>query len=323
MDSDSNATTTAAVVEPVVTPDNSTETSTVTISKLKENIRAVVDKMNEVCKVNSIMLKKIQSLDEEIVKLNEENDNLYDELYDQKVDLTSLNQYGRRENVEFCNVPESVSQEQLNHHITEVMKSMGIKVNNNTIHVLHRIGKSSPSRPRNVIVRFTDRKTAFTVLKKKKKLNDGKFKRYYVTENLCPYNKLIFNKLYARKKNNEIHSLWSFNGNVFVKVREGDERFHVKHLDDIPSLFADDGSDADSVSSAPNQQQQPPPPPFDDHPDHVVSDHAEDAPSQKSRRRSSLFRSHPVPRRLSIVDEESEAENSLLRTPIPPLIIKV
>ena len=321
MDLNTN-TATADVVQQVATPDNSTETSTETISKLKENIRAVVDKMNEVCKVNTIMLKKIQSLDAEIVKLNEENDKLYDEIYEQKVDLTSLNQYGRRENVEFCNIPETVSQDQLKEHITEVMKSMGIKLSGNDIHVLHRIGKSSSSRPRNVIVRFTNRKTAFTLLKKKKKLKDGKFKRYYVIENLCPYNKRIFNKLYARKKNNEIHSLWSYNGNVFVKVHEGDDRVQVQHLDDIPDLFTDDESDADSVSSAPDQQQQPPPP-FDDHPDHADNDLAEDASYKKNRRRSSLLRSHPVPKRLSIVEEESEAENSVLRTPIPPLLIQV
>ena len=167
------------------------------------------------------MLEKLQSL-------TKDNDELYDESYELRKELASLNQYGRRENVEFCNIPESINQENLQNHIITVMNSMDIKVAPKDIHNLHRIGRSSPSRPRNVIVRFTtNRKTAFTLLKNKKKLNSGNYKRYFITENLCPYNKRIFNALYRRKKNDELHSLWTYNGNVFVKIHELDDRTQV------------------------------------------------------------------------------------------------
>ena len=114
---------------------------------------------------------------------------MYDELYEQKVDLTYLNQYGRRENVEICWIPESVSQDELQKHILDVTKTMGVKVPPNGIHIVHRIGKSRNSRPRNVIVRFVNRQTAFSLLKNKRKLNNGRYKNYFITENLCPYNK--------------------------------------------------------------------------------------------------------------------------------------
>ena len=207
-------------------------------TKLKETIQLLLTKMNEIVTVNNQMLEKIRSL-------QVDSNKIYDELYDQKVELAELNQYGRRENIELCGIPESVKQEHLEKHVLEVAKSMGVNVPSKGIHILHRIGKPSNSRPRNVIVRFHDRKTAFSMLKNKKKLNSGRFKKYFVTENLCPYNKRIFSKLYRLKKNNEIHSLWTYNGNVFVKIKENDERQQVYHLYDIDNLFGDSEAGSD------------------------------------------------------------------------------
>ena len=209
------------------------------IETLKETILAITEKLSEFVEVNSRLMQRVE-------ELTKNQDNIYDQLYDHKVDLTSLDQYGRRENVEICGIPETIKQEDLLPHIVEVMKSMGLKrITEKDIHNYHRIGKQSNSRPRNVIIRFVNRKTAFTLLKNKKKLNSGRYKRYFIIENLCPYNKQIFNKLYRLKKNKDIHSLWTFNGNVFVKVTENDERTQVFHLDDIDGLFADQDPDSD------------------------------------------------------------------------------
>ena len=303
-------------------PADSTEAD---LTKLKENFRLVVDKLNEICKVNTVMLQKLKALSDDNEKLVSENDKLYDELYDQKIELTSLDQYGRRENVEFCNIPESISQEQLLKHIIEVMKSVNITVTGKDIHAHHRIGKSSSNRPRNVIVRFVNRKTAFTLLKNKKKLKNTQYNNYYITENLCPYNKKLFNILYKRKKNKDIHSLWSYNGNVFVKVREDYDRVHVQHLDDIDDLFSDDDEDDVNSGSEGEADSGEPVPVIveSDHPDNMRNDYkmVDKDSSQKNRRRSFTIsktsKSFPR-RRLSMVYEQNE---EVLRTPIPPVVI--
>ena len=321
--------------------------STETLQKLKGNMRVVVDKLNEICKVNTIMLEKIRQLTEDNDKLTKEQDDIYEELYYHKVEITGLNQYGRRENVEFAGIPESVEQDQLQAHVIAVMKSMGMNnITGKDIHALHRIGKKS-TKPRNVIVRFVNRKTAFSLLKNKKKLNTNKqYKQYFITENLCPYNKKIFNRCYRLKKNKELHSVWSYNGNIFVKVRESDQRIQVEHLDDIDDLFTD-GDDDESVcddagngndnsENSGNNSTKSNTDDFQDNPDNVRDDHAEstagdllvatDGKNNFNRRRSSGFRVRPKinPRNLSMVEEvDSDAENSILRTPIPPLVIHI
>ena len=258
------------------------------------------------------MLQKIQELVAENNDLADKNSDLSDEVKKQKIEITELNQYGRRENVEFCNVPESIDQQSLENHIITVMKSIGINVPAHQIIGVHRIGKKRPNRPRNVIVRFVNRKNAFSLLKNKKKLNTGIYKRYFIIENLCPYNRQIFNYLYKSKKNDEIHSVWSFNGQVYAKVNENDDPSRIQHFDDIDDLFEDSDYGENGEESNENGD------------DDAVNSQSEGnffAKAGFGGRVGFTPKSSPkkkTKRRLSDITEES-----VLRTPIEPLIIKV
>ncbi len=219
------------------------EVSNAVLQKLKSDLRTAIDKMNEICAINNIMLKKLAVLSEDNNKLYDRNDELSDELRERTIELNELNQYGRRQNVEICNIPESIPQNALENHVIEILKSIGItNINPYNIVGVHRIGKKFNSKPRNVIVRFLNKKSAFSFLKKKKNLKSSKFKNYYVIENLCPFNKKIFNRLYKLKKENELHSVWSYNGQVFVQLEENGERIQVQHLDEIRDLFVEEES---------------------------------------------------------------------------------
>ena len=165
--------------------NNSNDPGQASLSQVKSHLRSCIEKLNEVCQVNNAMLSKIS-------ELVNENNKLYDEIEEQKIEIAELNQYGRRENVEICGIPDNVTQNKLEGHVISLLKSIGVTVTSNQIHSVHRIGKSKPSRPRNVIVRFVNRKHAFSALKNKKKLNSGDYKKCFIIENLCPYNKKIF-----------------------------------------------------------------------------------------------------------------------------------
>ena len=276
------------------------------IQKLKEDLRTVIDKMNEICKVNTAMLKKLAAV-------CDENDNLQEQVREQKIEIAELNQYGRRQNIEICNVPESIDQKDLENHVIEILKSLNIKIVASNIVGCHRIGKKS-KRPRNVIVRFINRKTAFTVLKRKKELKNGNFKNYFVIENLCPLNKRIFNKLYRLKMEKEIHSVWSFNGQVFCKLVEDGDRIQVQHVDEIADLFNDyDSEYADDGNENKSQTA-------DSSADNIETSKDGDGFRSDGFLQSSFSLKKKTPnRRLSIIEEET----SLLRTPIIPLIIKI
>ena len=95
------------------------------------------------------------------------------------------------------------------------------------------------------------------------------------------------------------------------------------------SNLPDDAKDGKSKSSSNSDNLLP------DDPDNVVRDHARSTPkfgnlgfsdsTKRNRRRSSNFQSRPtVTRHLSMVEEvDTDAESSILWTPIPPLVIQI
>ena len=142
----------------------------------------------------------------------------------------------RRENIEFHNVPESIDQKSLEKHILAVLESINIQLQHYDIVAVHRIGKIIHGKNRKVLVRFINRKNAFRCLKNSRKLKHSTnimFKSYFITENLCPDNRQIFNRCYKLKKHGDIYNVWTYNGAVFFKFSENEDVISIKHFDDI------------------------------------------------------------------------------------------
>ena len=60
--------------------------------------------------------------------LTEYNDGLFDKCYQLDCQLTSLNQYSRRNNLEIQGIPERIKQCDLENHVIETFIKIGIKV---------------------------------------------------------------------------------------------------------------------------------------------------------------------------------------------------
>ena len=117
----------------------------------------------------------------QIKNLEKSNEDLVNSMYNLEVELSKLNQYGRRENIEIANIPESIPQRNLESHVIEMLGSMGVEVESYDIAAIHRLGKQRRNMNRNVIVRFINRKHSIGALNNKKKLLDiPRFKKYMI-----------------------------------------------------------------------------------------------------------------------------------------------
>ena len=161
-------------------------------------------KMNEFSRTISLLEKKNFMLEKLVTSLRtkaEENERY----------IVNQDIYSRRNNVEFCNISENVSDDQLEDYILKLLNSFNFRISNYDIVDVLRIGKKKRNRARNVIVRFLNRKDAFRSLKLNYRLKSSlQYKTVFVTENLCPFNKRIFNALYKLKKSDIILSVWVF-----------------------------------------------------------------------------------------------------------------
>ena len=90
---------------------------------------------------------------------------IYDSLYDMEVHYNNLNQYTRRNNIVITNISEKITQWSLEEYVLKVMKSLDVNIVSYDLVAVHRLGKFVVGKNRNVIVRFVNRKNAFSCLR--------------------------------------------------------------------------------------------------------------------------------------------------------------
>ena len=211
------------------TDDESLVSETNKLTVLQKDIDDLSSRLTGVILNNSVLNKRLNELTDEYYSLYEKLDEL--DMY-----IVNLDQYSRRNNIELRNIPENITS--LETHVINVLASIDITVNSYDIVAVHRLGKPNKNYTRSVIVRFVNRKFAYSALEKSKKLNKSnnkEYKRIFITENLCPTNRNIFNHLYKLKKESKINNVWTFNGSVFFKLTDNkNERSKkIKYIDEI------------------------------------------------------------------------------------------
>ena len=189
--------------------------------------------------------KQVKEYKHRLHQLTMNNESILESIYNNEINIAFNNQYSRRENIEFINIPEKIKQSQLEDTVIKILNCMGVNVSSYNIVGVHRLGKPRDNKTRNVIVRFLNRKHAIDVLRNKRELPKARtigYNNLYVIENLCRTNKKIVDRCYQLNKSGDIKSLWSFNGMINIKFT--DNRYErptkIIHFDDIDFLFDDD-----------------------------------------------------------------------------------
>ncbi len=180
--------------------------------------------------------------------------------------LNELNAYNRRENIEIRNISEKVNDKQLEEHCIKILASIDIYVNPLDIVGVHRLGKFVQGRTRSVIIRFVNRKHAYDALNFQNRLKFTPFKKLFVTENLCPTYRKIFNVLYKGKKTNVIDDVWSYNGIVSAKIAKEDEPYRINTVENAELFLVtaqsrrttrnNDGSPPNNDNAGPGNDQR-------------------------------------------------------------------
>ena len=194
--------------------------------------------------------KENTSLRYELKVLKNRSDDIDDDLYEIEKDLTRMDQYTRRWNVEIQNIPEDVAQEQLKPTIVHALDQMNVTVQQNDIEAIHRLKKGKQSKgPASVIVRFRKRDDAFKTLQKKretKKIVNNTFgptmkTKIFIHENLGPRAKKIFDFCLRMQKEGVIYKVWTNKGitHFLYENDEHEKPTKVFHYDDLWNLFPD------------------------------------------------------------------------------------
>ena len=167
------------------------------------------------------------------------NDHLSSKVSNLEREFHKLEQYSRRECLEFVGIPVAVKQESLMETVIRILDKVDIACGENDIEACHRV------RGNRTIVKFSSRRMSSSILNVKKRLYNKKFDdlnfpdktSIYINESLCPYYRGLWNKCKNLWLNKKIHSFWTINGTVKYKKCEDDQPVPVFHDNDLEELL--------------------------------------------------------------------------------------
>ena len=158
--------------------------------------------------------------------------------------LVQIEQYTRRESIVFSGVPGSITQENLESFMLQVLFHLGFKdLGPDDISACHRLWSPPESRePSRVILRFMNRKIVEWCLAHPENLQHVKEAmglELSMSEHLCDRNLESLNICKWLKERNQIYQHFSRNGFTKVVIKKGDRPVKVTHPSDLRYKFKD------------------------------------------------------------------------------------
>lgn len=192
----------------------------------QQEVEELKKKNDEQEEVKTILTRRIGGLEEQI-------QNITKELKRDRENLINLEQYTRKENLIFNQIPESY-EENCKEKVKNILEEMGITSKEIKFHAVHRLGKKRQgARP--IIARFVSREDRDLVFYKKKEIKRAN-PNAYITQDYARAIKEERKILIKAMKNGRDQGLTN------IKVLDrflyvGNEKFTSKNL---PSYLADE-----------------------------------------------------------------------------------
>ena len=191
------------------------------ITNLKDELINLKDRIIKNLQYENKCLKtKVTVLENKIIHLEIQN---------------NVDQYIRRNNVEISGIPQSVSDNQQEEKVVDILKAINVNITSNEIEACHRLMK----KKKNVIFRVINRKHCLWNKKKLKSIDKNVIGipnvNLFISENLTPVNsKFVFNCL-KLKTEGEIEKCYIMNG--IVHIAKNNKLMKIYHLKDLQEPF--------------------------------------------------------------------------------------
>ena len=148
-------------------------------------------------------------------------------------------QYSRRECLELIGIPTSVKDDVLEEKVCGIFHEIGIEIGQRDIQVCHQIKNNR------TIIKLSNRKDCFQVLRAKKRLKDlngitlnlQSDSKIFINKSLCGYYRGLWNKCKRLKGDKKIYQFYTNNGIIRLKLVENGSVKTITHVNDLKDLF--------------------------------------------------------------------------------------
>ena len=196
---------------------------------------------------NEDLLKMITELKEDnkekqrrIERLEYENRQKDKTIRELNTKYDELEQRGYDKEVQLVGLPESDSDDGDLKKILKLSKDkMGLKLKTTDIEGIHRLGKKSDNKSRDVIISFKERKARKAFYEQRKKTSQSKevSRNIYVNDHLTDFRKGLFYRARQLVKHKRLYMAWTQSGNVLVRKEENGKITQVRKYEDLNSMI--------------------------------------------------------------------------------------
>ena len=222
------------------------------LAQIKESQQFISMQFEELKAENAKLIKCNKNLEKDYQKLRDEVEMLHDVQTDQFEHLDNLEQYGRRENLEFEGVPQ-VQNEDTTEVVIKIADKLNINLNENDISIAHRLPTKRPGKSNNsstnlptpaIIARFANRRIRNLIYSKRsaaRKIPTTEFPvpgitRLFINENLTSYRKKLPWQTKQKMKENNYKYIWTKNGRIFIRKDDESNPIEIRRERDTWSL---------------------------------------------------------------------------------------
>ena len=158
-----------------------------------------------------------------------------------------LEQYTRKNSIEIHGVPECAYTE-TEDVVLKLAEALDVSVEPKDIEICHKLNRKG-NKP--IIVKFISHKVKTNLYRARAKLKNVRVSnifpqcssstlvqadRIFLNENLTSYRKKIMNRANEMRRNDELLSVWSMDGSIYVKTSPQGKPVRINELEDLDYL---------------------------------------------------------------------------------------
>ena len=216
--------------------------------ELKDSQKFICGQYDDLKQDNDNLLLTNKQQENEIKRLQTNSQLVAEKKAKESEKLDALEQYGRRQNLEFTGIPETQG-EDTNEFIIEVTKHFGVEIIKDQISTSYRLPvrrthhdkDSTKTSPPPIIARFVNRDIRNEIYAKEKLIRDLDFNKFsvygikslFINENLTQQRKKLFWLAKQKARLAEFKYIWTSNGNIFVRRSEETVAIGIKLEKDL------------------------------------------------------------------------------------------
>ena len=211
-----------------------------TVYKQKAELSAIKESLDLTTKQCANAEKELAAVRNQLAEKEEEIAELY-YLQDR------LEQYTRKNSLEFHGVPESAysSPEEV---VLKISEALEVPVGPQDIEISHKLNNKGNKA---IIAKFISHKVKSNLYRARTKLKSIRMtdlfpgssyattteaNRIYINENLTSYRKRIMKKASEKRRDGELLSVWSLDGTIFVKTSPAGRPIKISEPEDLDHL---------------------------------------------------------------------------------------